>query len=196
MRKIVLGLTGASGSVYGKRLAEVLVADSDIDVQWVATDNGKRVFSYEIGEPYDAWEEEMTQKYINFHVQDIRNLFAGIASGSYAKEAMVICPCSMGSLAQISQGLGTNLLTRAADVCLKEGHTLIVVPRETPMNVIHLENQLRLARAGGVIMPAMPGFYHRPESIEALIDHLVGKICDRLDIKHQLYEKWKDTKET
>lgn len=196
MRKIVLGLTGASGSVYGKRLAEVLVDCQDIDVQWLATDNGKRVFSYEIGQPYDAWEEEMCQVHNNFHVQGIDNLFAGIASGSYTKEAMVICPCSMGTLAQISQGIGAHLLTRAADVSLKEGHALIIVPRETPMNTIHLENQLRLARAGAIIMPAMPGFYHRPDSLDALIDHMVGKICDRLGVDHHLYEKWKDTEQS
>lgn len=196
MRRIVLGLTGASGSIYGKRLAEVLMEHGDIEVQWVATDNGKHVFSYEIGEPYEVWEAEMVETYSNFHVQDIHNLFAGIASGSYNKEAMVICPCSMGTLAQVSQGLGSNLLTRAADVCLKEGHSLVVVPRETPMNVIHLENQLRLARAGAIIMPAMPGFYHRPDSLEALINHVVGKICDRLNIQHELYEKWKDTTES
>jgi 4-hydroxy-3-polyprenylbenzoate decarboxylase len=124
------------------------------------------------------------------HYQDFS---AGIASGSFLTGGMVICPCSMGTLASLANGLSTNLIHRAADVHLKERRKLIVVPRETPLGSIQLENMKRLADAGAVVLPAMPGFYHDPVTIHDLIDFIVGRICDQLDIRHTLFKRWGDT---
>ncbi len=118
------------------------------------------------------------------------NFMAGIASGSFRTDGMVICPCSMGTLAAVAHGLSTNLIQRAADVHLKERRKLILVPRETPLGSIQLENMKRLADAGAVILPAMPGFYHEPKSIHDLIDFVVGRICDQLGVKHDLFRRW------
>ena len=119
-----------------------------------------------------------------------RDFSAGIASGSFLTDGMVICPCSMGTLASVAHGLSTNLIQRAADVHLKERRKLVVVPRETPLGSIQLENMKRLADAGAVILPAMPAFYHRPATIHDLIDFVVGRICDQLGVRHELSERW------
>lgn len=120
----------------------------------------------------------------------IDDFWAGAASGSAAADAMIVVPCSMGTLGRISSGLSSNLLERAADVMLKERRPLLLVPRETPLNTIHLENMLRLSQAGAVILPAMPGFYQGPETIEDLVAFLAGKILDQLDIEHSLFTRW------
>ncbi len=120
----------------------------------------------------------------------IDDFWAGAASGSAAADAMIVVPCSMGTLGRISAGLSGNLLERAADVMLKERRTLLMVPRETPVNSIHLENMLRLSQAGAIILPAMPGFYHGPQTIEDLVDFVVGKILDQLEIEHSLFTRW------
>jgi len=117
------------------------------------------------------------------------------SSGSHPQQGMVIVPCSMGTLGAIASGAGTNLIHRAADVTLKEGRRLVIVPRETPYNAIHLENMLRLARAGAHIIPASPGFYHRPETIESLVDHLVFRILDHLGVPHSESTRWRGLKE-
>jgi 4-hydroxy-3-polyprenylbenzoate decarboxylase len=118
--------------------------------------------------------------------------FAPVASGSNPADAMVVCPCTMGTLAAVAQGLADNLIERAADVMLKERRPLILVPRETPLSAIHLENMLRLARAGAVVLPANPGFYHRPASVEAIVDFVVARVLDQLRIAHQLMQRWGD----
>ncbi len=118
--------------------------------------------------------------------------FAPVASGSNPPDAMVVCPCTMGTLAAIAQGLANNLIERAADVALKEGRKLVLVPRETPFSAIHLENMLRLARAGAVILPPNPGFYHHPQSVDALVDFVVARILDQLGIAHALMQRWGD----
>ena len=191
MKKIVVGITGASGSVYGKRLIEVL-AEKGFKLSVIATDKGKQVFNYELSLEIDSFVKELNEKYKNIKLEDNNNLFAGVASGSHGFDAVIIVPCSMGTLAEISYGLCRNLLSRAADVALKENKKLILVPRETPLNTIHLENMYRLSKVGATIIPAMPGFYNHPESIDDLVNFQVGKILNYLNIDNNLFERWED----
>lgn len=181
--RYVIGITGASGSVYAKRLIEVLKSCGHT-LELVITDSGKKVFEYETGMSVSELGEKVDEVY------DINDVAAKIASGSQRREAMIIVPCSMKTTASIACGISDNLLTRAADVMLKEGRPLAIVPRETPMSAIHLENLLKLSRLGVKIIPAAPGFYARPQSIDDLVDMLVGKILDNLNIEHRLYERW------
>ncbi|MBU3103464.1 UbiX family flavin prenyltransferase [Clostridium gasigenes] len=192
MKKIVVGITGASGSIYAKRLIEVLI-NLGIQINVVATEKGKQVFKYELSMDLDTWIGELSLQHKNIKLEDNDNLFSGVASGSNKYDAVIILPCSMGTLAQISHGLSQNLLCRAADVAMKEGRKLVIVPRETPLSTIHLENMHRLSSMGVAIIPAMPGFYHHPKSIDELVDFLVGKILDYLNINNELFKKWEDT---
>jgi 4-hydroxy-3-polyprenylbenzoate decarboxylase len=189
LKKIVVGITGASGSIYAKRLIEELLK-KDIFTHVICTDTGKKVMKYETGIDLEQWVEELSKQYSHFRLEDINNLFAGVASGSYKFDAAIILPCSMGTLAEISNGLAKNLLCRVADVAMKENRRLVIVPRETPFNAIHLENMLKLSRLGVTILPAMPGFYHMPKSMEDLIDFVVGKVLDSLSIDNNLFKKW------
>lgn len=193
MKKIVIGITGASGSIYAKRMIEVL-ASQNINVHVISTDTGKKVFHYEIGIKLESWILELQKTYPHVKLEDNQNLFAGVASGSYGFDAVIILPCSMGTMAEISHGLSSNLLCRAADVALKESRDLIIVPRETPLNTIHLENMCHLSKVGAKIIPAMPGFYHHPQTMDDLINFVVGKILGYLKIEHQLFKTWEDTK--
>ena len=189
MKKIVVGITGASGSIYAKRLIEELLSRG-IFTHIICTDNGKQVMKYETGIDLEQWMQELTKQYSHIQFEDNNNLFAGVASGSYKFDAAVIIPCSMGTLAEISNGLAKNLLCRAADVALKENRKLIIVPRETPLNAIHLENMLKLSRLNVTILPAMPGYYHMPQTMQDLIDFVVGKVLDCLSIDNDLFKKW------
>lgn len=193
MKKIVVGITGASGSIYAKRLIELLIEEG-IQVHVIATEKGKQVFSYELSLNLENWIKELSIDYPNVKLEDNNNLFSGVASGSNKYDAVIILPCSMGTLAEISHGLSKNLLCRAADVALKENRKLIIVPRETPLNTIHLENMCRLSKMGVGIIPAMPGFYHHPNSIDDIVNFLIGKILDYLNIDNKLFKKWEDTK--
>lgn len=189
MKKVVVGITGASGSIYGKRLVEELLI-SGIFTHIICTDNGKKVMKYETGTDLEQWVQVLKLQYSHVQLEDINNLFAGVASGSYKFDAAVIIPCSMGTLAEVSNGLARNLLCRAADVALKENRKLILVPRETPLNAIHLENMLKLSRLNVTILPAMPGYYHKPQTMEDLVDFVVGKVLDCLSVENCLFEKW------
>lgn len=191
MKRILVGITGASGSIYGIRLIEELLK-KNIYTHILCTENGKKVIEYETALNTNKWISELKEIYPHVKSEDIHNLFSGVASGSYSLDAVVILPCSMGTLAEISCGLSKNLLTRAADVALKENRKLIVCPRETPLNTIHLENMLKLSKLGATILPPMPGFYHRPSSLENLVNFVVGKILDYLSIDNQLFKKWED----
>ena len=184
MKKIVVGITGASGSVYAVRLIDVL-RKQGIEVHAVVTDSGQRVLDYECGVTMEELSRRVDVLYPNTDVG------AAIASGSFRMDAMVVLPCSMKTAGAIAHGVTDDLLTRAADVTLKEGRRLLLVPRETPMHEIHLENLLRLARAGAVIMPAAPGFYHRPQTLDDLVNMMVGKILDRLGIEAELFTRWR-----
>lgn len=196
MKNIVVGITGASGSIYGLRLIEELLKAGS-QVSLLVTEAGKQVLAYETGlqlgkEPQDCLlqlrqhfsaGEELTH-------YGLKDFFAPVASGSSACDAVVICPCSMGTVGRIAAGLSDNLLERVADVALKERKRLLLVPRETPLNQIHLENLLRLSQAGAQILPAMPAFYQQPESVAELVDFVVGKTLDSLGVEHQLFARW------
>ena len=182
-RRIIVGVSGASGAIYAYRLIQVL-ADSGIEVHFVASKAGLEVLEYECG----LTMVQLTQ--MVHKVYDVNRIDSAIASGSFPCESMVIVPCSMRTLGSLANGIAGNLLTRAADVTLKEGRKLVLVTRETPVHAIHLENMLKLSHAGARIVPACPGFYHRPQTIEELVDMLVGKICDALNVDNDLFERW------
>ena len=188
-RRIVVGVTGASGAIYAYRLVQTL-ANSGIEVHFVASKAGWEVLKYEC----NVMRDDLT-KLVSV-IYDVNHIGSAIASGSFPCEAMVVVPCSMKTLGMLAGGIADNLLTRSADVTLKEGRKLILVPRETPMHAIHLENMLKLAHAGAKIIPACPGFYHRPSSIDELVDMLVGKICDSLDVENNLFERWNGGKDS
>ncbi|MFO7577067.1 MAG: flavin prenyltransferase UbiX [Pelovirga sp.] len=196
MKHIVVGITGASGSIYGLRLVEELL-HGGVRVSLVLTEAGRQVTSFETPLQLPPDQRECTaalQRYFNaaalFEHYAINDFFAPVASGSSAPDAVVICPCSMGTAGRIAAGLSDNLLERVADVALKERRRLLLVPRETPFNTIHLENLLRLSRAGAQILPAMPGFYHQPQALADLVDFVVGKVLDSLGIEHRLFKRW------
>ena len=195
IRHFVVAITGASGSVYGLRLISELLRSGE-RVSLILTSAGRQVMNHETGLEWSAEikvQRQQVQEYFASIAVDclaIDDFWAGAASGSAAVDAMIVAPCSMGTLGRIAAGLSGNLLERAADVMLKERRRLLLVPRETPFNNIHLENLLRLSQSGAIILPAMPGFYHGPETIEDLVDFVVGKILDQLDVQHSLFTRW------
>lgn len=194
---ICLAFTGASGMPYGLRLLESLLA-SNCHVQLLYSQVAQIVAKQEMAlelpsrasETQVFFRERFAHLPGKLHVYGREEWFAPVASGSNPPDAMVICPCTMGTLAAIAQGLASNLIERAADVVLKEQRNLILVPRETPFSVLHLENMLRLAKAGAVILPPSPGFYHHPTQISELVDFVVARILDQLRIPHQLMARW------
>jgi flavin prenyltransferase len=196
MKQIVVAITGASGSIYGLRLVEELLK-ADCRVILLITRSGMDVLRYETGLEWEgsvSERKELMRDYFSgssrLDYYDQENMFAPVASGSSVPDAMVVVPCSMGAAGRIAAGISDNLIERVADVVLKERRPLILVPRETPFNQIHLQNLLRLARVGAQILPASPGFYHRPKTIDDLVDHVVGKILDNLRIPHSLFQRW------
>jgi len=200
MKQIVVAITGASGSIYGLRLTEELLR-ADCRVSLLLTKSGLDVLRYETGLEWEgttSGRKQLMRDYFGgsrkLEHYDEKDLFAPIASGSSAPDAVVVAPCSMGTAGRIAAGMSENLIERAADVALKERRDLILVPRETPFNQIHLENLLALSRAGAHILPAMPAFYHRPKKIEELVDFVVGKILDSLGVKHKLFQRWGEDK--
>lgn len=181
--KIIVGITGASGSRYALRLIEVL-KEAGYEVHLVVTDNGWQVLQYECNETKDSLQAKVDVLYDN------DKMWSAIASGSFKTSAMIVAPCSMKTVGCIANGISDNLLARAADVIIKEGRQLILVPRETPFSAIHLENMLKLSRLGVKIVPACPAFYHKPEKIDDLVDMLVGKICDVAGIECDIFPRW------
>lgn len=193
LKSYAVGITGASGSIYGVRLVQELLKQGN-KVHLVITDAGWQVLAHELAWNVDNREANL-EKYFtentgNLFYYAIKDFNAPIASGSYKSDGMIVIPCSMGTLSKIAHGSSSNLLERTADVVLKEGKQLIIVPRETPLNAIHLDNMLVLTRAGARILPAMPGFYHNPESIDDLVNYLVGKVLDSLGVEHHLFKRW------
>ena len=189
-KTIIVAISGASGVVYAQRLLDVL-SGNDCQVHVMATACAQRILAEELavtqlsaqallGHPCDK---------LTFHDND--NLFDQLASGSFKADAMVVCPCSSHSLASIASGLGNTLLLRSAYVCLKQRRRLVLVHRETPLSAIDLENMSRVTRAGGIICPACPAFYMRPQSITDLVDSVVGRVLDLLEVEHDLAVRWK-----
>ena len=189
---IVFGLTGASGAPYGVRLLQQLVAASR-PVSLIISAHGFRLLETEVhiksledlrsAVGHDGWDD-----FVTTYTDADRG--APPASGSAISAGMVICPCSMGTLSAISIGASRSLIERAADVALKEKRKLILVPRETPLSAIHLENMLRLTQAGAVVLPAAPAFYHRPEQIGDLVDFVVARVLDQLGVAHTIGKRW------
>ena len=182
-RRLVVGITGASGALYGVRLLERARA-LGVETHLVATAAGVLNVHHELGLDRASLESRATRAY------SPGDIGACIASGSFATSAMVVAPCSMKSLAAIAHAFGDNLLTRAADVALKERRRLVVMPRETPLSLIHLENMATLTRAGAIVMPAMPGFYNLPRSVDDLVDFMVAKALDHLGVPNRLMARW------
>jgi len=190
---VFLGITGASGAPYAARLLDALVA-ADVEVGLCASSAGLEVVATELyGDP-DLDRDEVLRRFVGdragvtVHAPD--DWRAPYASGSAKVDAYVICPCSMGTAGTIASGTMTNLIHRAASVAIKEGRKLVVVPRETPLSDIHLENLLRLRRAGAVVLMAAPGFYNAPETIDDLIEFVVGRCLDQLGIENRLTRRW------
>ncbi len=199
MSRYFVGLTGASGHAYAEALIRALV-ESGHDVDVSVTDAGCKVLRHELGVDAGANGERLSaalELWLGAPIAQRVRAFPSSAieappsSGTALTGAAILCPCSMGTLARVAAGFSSNLVERAADVALKEGRALVLVPREAPMSEIHLENLLRLARMGAVVLPASPGFYHRPKTIDDLVQHLVGKILDRLRIEHPRSIRWR-----
>jgi 4-hydroxy-3-polyprenylbenzoate decarboxylase len=196
-KTITVALTGASGMPYGVRLVECLLAAGCrvwLLYSQVAQVVAKQELDWQLpGRPAEV-EAELTARFAaapgQLRVFGREEWFAPPASGSNPPDAMVVCPCTMGSLAAIATGLSQNLIERAADVVLKEGRQLVLVPRETPLSAVHLENMLKLARLGVCILPANPGFYHHPQSVADLVDFVVARVLDQLGVAHQLMARW------
>ncbi len=196
---LVLAMTGASGAPYGVRLLEVLlragrtvhltISPSAVEVIERELDRKVRLDQFRLADLLgDNVEVDPSQVFYHH----FRNFQAGIASGSFLTGGMVICPCSMGTLGALANGLSENLIHRAADVHLKERRKLILVPRETPLHLIQLRNMTAVCEAGAVVLPAMPAFYMRPRSLQDVIDFIIARICDQLGVEHQLLRRWSE----
>jgi flavin prenyltransferase len=197
--ELTLAITGASGAIYAQRTLVHLAASGAVErVNLIVSDSAKTVAMVELGFDLRAADEKKINEWIGapadskiIRIHRLDNMAATPSSGSHPQAGMIIVPCSMGTMGAIASGAVTNLIHRAADVTLKEGRKLVLVPRETPYNAIHLENMLRLSHAGAQILAASPGFYHRPQTIEALVDHLCFRILDQFGIPHDTTTRWK-----
>lgn len=197
MKTIAVAFTGASGMPYGIRLVECLL-EAGVRVQLLVSKAAQIVARQEMDLTLSSQAAELEADFSRrfgaapgqLQVFGLQEWFAPLASGSNPPDAYVICPCTMGTVAKVAAGMADDLITRAADVVLKEGKKLILVPRESPFSVIHLENLLRLARAGAIILPPNPGFYHRPTDIQGMIDFVVARILDQLNVPQTLMAKW------
>ncbi len=206
---IIVALSGASGTVYGIRTLQFLLSNN-YKVDLVISESASRVAKEEINlnlslepeilkEQVLSYLEESSGKKLQrafLNVWKHNDIAASISSGSYRTLGMIIIPCSMGTIGAIASGTSDNLLTRAADVCLKERRKIVLVPREMPLSTIHLENMLKLSKMGAIIAPACPGFYHKPKELIESIDFVVGKALDLFGIEHSLFKRWKEESET
>ncbi len=182
-----MAITGASGVVYGKRLLEVL-HEKKAETHLIVSRAAEKVIEHEL-----AMSKKDLERFTT-HVYDVDDLTAPLMSGSFKTDGMIIIPCTMKTLAGIAHGFADNLILRAADVALKEKRRLVVVPRETPLSVVHLRNMLEVAMLGVFVVPAMPAFYYKPEKIDDLVDFVVGRVLDCLGVEHSLFERWSGIK--
>jgi len=188
--RIVVGMTGASGIQIGLKILDVLSeGGDDIDIDLILSKPALRILQLET----DMFPEDVVEKAT--FVWDDYDMDAPVASGSCRFDGMVVVPCSMKTLGEIASGISQTLISRVADVCLKERRKLVLVPRETPLNVIHLENMLKVARAGAIVLPACPAYYTRPRNVEDCIDFIAGRVLDMLGVKHSLYTSWEELRE-
>jgi 4-hydroxy-3-polyprenylbenzoate decarboxylase len=186
IKKLIIGITGTTGVIYGVKMVEYLHDNQDdIETFLVISDVAKKLLTIETSTTSDELSKKVT------HSFDPKDLAAPIASGSFLTDGMIIIPCSMKTLAAVATGYSDNLIARAADVVLKEHRKLIVVPRETPLSTIHIKNMLALSRAGVIILPPVPAFYYEPKTIDEVINYTIGKVLDVLGVEHKLFERWK-----
>ncbi len=181
--RLVVGITGSSGVIYGIKVLEVLLKIK-IETHLIISQWGERNVQIETDKSVEFVKSLATRYYNN------DDMAAPISSGSFKTDGMAIVPCSMKTLSSIANGYDDNLVSRAAGVCIKESRRLVIVPRETPLSKIHLQNMTRLADIGVIVLPAMPGFYQRPKSMDDLITHIAGKILDQFGIEHNIYRRW------
>jgi 2,5-furandicarboxylate decarboxylase 2 len=185
MKRLIVGITGASGSIYGLRILETMRAVDGWSTDLVISSSALVTMAQELDRNREEVEALATR------VHNVRDIGASIASGSYASEGMVIAPCSMKTLAAVAHGLSDNLVTRAADVVLKERRRLVLLPRETPLNLVHLRNMIAVTEMGAVVCPPVPAFYNRPATINEIVDHTVGRVLDLFGIlDHGLVKRW------
>ena len=183
-RRIIVAISGASGAVYGARLLQVLRGLPGIETHLVVSDAGWRNLQHELG------MERPAAQALAHQVHDVNNVGAAIASGSFQCHAMLVAPCSMRTLAAIAHGLADNLLTRAADVMLKERRRLVLMVRETPLHLAHLRNMVAVTEMGGIVCPPLPAFYLRPQTVDDVVNHSVARVLDLIDVDHQLAPRW------
>ena len=196
--ELTVGITGASGTIYAQRTLQLLAASSAVEaINLIMSTTAVTVARVEVGANLRDADVVRINEWLGLPTDSrlirlwrLDNLAAKPSSGSNKQAGMIIVPCSMGTLGAVASGAITNLIHRAADVCLKEGRKLVLVPRETPYNAIHLENMLRLSRAGASILPASPSFYHRPKTIDELVEHLCNRILDQFGIPHGKKSEW------
>lgn len=184
MKRIVVGISGASGTVYGVRLLEVLSQVQDVEIHLIISQGARVTMEYE-----NSINGDTVEKYAD-HLHSPDNLAAPVSSGSFRTAGMIVAPCSMKSLSMIANSIDDNLLVRTADVTLKERRKLVLITRETPLHLGHLRHMIAVTEMGGVILPPVPSFYHRPRTIEDIVDQTVGKALDQFEIPHQLFDRW------
>ena len=186
-KRIIVAITGATGVVYGVRLLQTL-RSAGVETHCLISDAGVLNLHQEL-----ALKRKDAEAFADV-VHNVRDVGASIASGSFQSDGMIIAPCSMKTLAAVAHGLSDNLITRAADVVLKERRRLVLMVRETPFNLAHLRNMTAVTEMGGIIFPPLPGFYHRPTSIDEMVDHTVGRVLDLFSVEHQLTPRWSGLK--
>ena len=187
-RRIIVAITGATGAIYGVRLLQHLRASANVETHLLLSEAGVLNLHQEL----DLNRKDVES--LAHVVHNVRDVGASIASGSFQSDGMIVAPCSMKTLAAVAHGLSDNLISRAADVVLKERRRLVLMVRETPFNLAHLRNMTAVTEMGGVIFPPLPGFYHRPASIEEMVDHTLGRVLDLFDLPHSLTPRWNGLK--
>lgn len=194
MKRIIVGITGASGSAYFLRVMEAL-SQQELEIHLIASEQGRKVLTYETGAVLEEKARLWSGKRAEIVLEDNENMFSPVASGSFRCDAMVILPCSMSTVAEIACGITKTLLIRAADVMIKEKRRLVLVPRETPLSTVHLRRMAELSELGVTILPAMPGFYGHPQTLDEIVGFVAGKVLDSLEIENDCYQRWKGNHE-